>query len=533
MAYHPWHHAASYDNALRSIHYGRDRYEVPDGAFSLVTFLTARSVAQDLSQSYRASRPLEDSDLARLRHYAPRVKGILQPYKCVPDSSYLNRTSIASSVFEALKNYLSRANGHLLPNLLAYEVSVERTGFDAVVPHQYLCVFLTTNVKHVSLHFGNSSLQMKETGLARAIAELDRRTPQLRSLHIEYQSSESLHAPEVLTEHILSFHQLTAFVTDTLTVFPRALFHLAQLPELRVLKLPLQDDDITAVQSSDRSDLFPALRELHLTNERSLSHCLALLERVGSPYLSSVGLEIRNEPWTIDGVMGAINALSSRTHKERLVSIRICSGPCGGHLDVALTSDMFEPLLSLPALSDVVISVNCHYDIDDGTLHAMARAWPGLRRLELGFDHWERNDHEPQASLASLASLAQACPHLEVLRIGVDASVLPPPQPPHPAPRPAPHPLHQLRVGWSPIHDPVAVAGFLSDTFPRLRRVQSAWLVAEDFDDGPEGFWEEHEAPRMMWEEVSYDLLPGFAFVREQERNWLRGRAQRAGHVSG
>ena len=41
----------------------------------------------------------------------------------------------------------------------------------------------------------------------------------------------------------------------------------------------------------------------------------------------------------------------------------------------------------------------------------MARAWPGLRRLELGFDHWERNDHEPQASLASLAELAQACPY--------------------------------------------------------------------------------------------------------------------------
>ena len=434
-----------------------------------------------------------------------------------------------------MKSYFAGTNEKLLPNLHKFEAFAPYSaGLDSLVLHRYLDVFLTPDVQDVSLLFGDNPLALKEDVLRQALSELQRCAPELRSLSIEYREPEqNSSANTMIGDALGSFRHLTSFTADV-PITPPALLHLAQLPELRSLKLALRPDNVAALQTSGQSNLFPALRELAVTDQDSLSVCLAVFQHVSSPELRAVSLEFRGEQWAFETVVDAIAAVGSRPYAEVLTSVTISSGPFGRHIFFPITSHMLKPLYSLPSLTELVLSINCDYDIDDGTLDLIGRTWPHLRRLELGFDDLNRVWREPKVSLSSLADLARACPKLEVLRIGVDTTKLPPAPASAPAPigaplrrtpRPPAHPLRTLRVGWSEIQDPVPVAGFLSDTFPRLRTVNTAWLIAEDFEDMPAEMWEdEDEEPRLMWDEVTHDLLPALAAVREQEWNWARAQ---------
>ncbi|KAJ6465552.1 hypothetical protein C8R47DRAFT_1224414 [Mycena vitilis] len=134
-------------------------------------------------------------------------------------------------------------------------------------------------------------------------------------------------------------------------------------------------------------------------------------------------------------------------------------------------------------LVDVAIGVLEGFAVDDAAVTDLACAWPCLQKLSLTT---ERHQSTPQASLRSLQSLAQYCPQLNTLAMTFDAipAVIA-------GPENSQRSLLSIDAGYSLIATPLAVAGFLATTFPKLRKItadysenHSRWLEVEKLVHG-------------------------------------------------
>ncbi|RDX53416.1 hypothetical protein OH76DRAFT_1479864 [Lentinus brumalis] len=427
----------------------------------------------------------------------------------------------------ALRIFL--AGRPILPSLCMLELA--STGVRR--EHSYLeasaTILLAPSVNALSL-IPSSHGDWLEEVLFDVLTRTRQVTPHLQSLYIDYLAMPNIFPEGILSAAICSFHHLQSFSADRLALSSSALIHLARLPGLRVLRALLKSDQVAILQeAATTSPLFPALRDIALKERNAFADALALLNLITSSELRSIDFEVVQPeddfaPLTNSYAPGAVEvfrAIGTREHNGAVTFIRVSAGTWHSRLPgmvTAITEATLLPLYALSALRDLVVHINCDFDIEDATISRMARGWPLLRRLEFGFDDLNRNEHEPTVSFSCIASLAGACPHLESLRIGVDTSTVAHARSQDVRP-PVSDKLTRLEVGWSVMGDPVAVAGFLSESFPRLRKVHHAWLTEEDFGmEVPE----EYEIHGELWSHVDI-LLPQFAKIREQERNWAKG----------
>lgn len=89
--------------------------------------------------------------------------------------------------------------------------------------------------------------------------------------------------------------------------------------------------------------------------------------------------------------------------------------------------------------------------------------------------------------------------------------------------------LAKLEVGWSRIEDPVAIAAFLPDLFPKLLEITTGFSPPEDllYFQGPGDADERQQiladaVHAERWAEVAWVYLPRFVQIRKQERNLWR-----------
>ncbi|KAM5537047.1 hypothetical protein V8D89_009193 [Ganoderma adspersum] len=286
--------------------------------------------------------------------------------------------------------------------------------------------------------------------------------------------------------------------------------------------------------SSVVQPLFPSLRTLHLEN-RFLFPCTLLLKTVSSPVLDMVDINtcpVFGFYCTSEDVAELCTELS---YHRSLTSITVAvhtmlTGAC-------LDRQTFEPLLLLPNLETLDLDLAHELDIDNGFLMAMALAWPKLRRLEFCVDHplWDSSAYAPSATLLGLVPFAVLCPDLGILGMPVDTDTshrIPPRllerRPGLGAPE-AGSRVYHLNVGLSVVRDPVPVAAFLSDAFPKLIEVFTAWTddMEGDMNEDLDGDIGTPEEIRERWEEVVF-LVGAFKEVRSQERRWkaVHGRGQ-------
>ncbi|KAJ7775521.1 hypothetical protein B0H16DRAFT_1302809, partial [Mycena metata] len=186
------------------------------------------------------------------------------------------------------------------------------------------------------------------------------------------------------------------------------------------------------------------------------------------------------------------------------------------------SGDTIRPLLSFPNLSHVRIEGATGFLLDDDFVAAMATAWPSLASLTLcrGTLRPDRPEPPSTPSILSLQSFASHCPHLEFLRIPVNAKNLPPPAPDASHQRRRPQTaLEELHVDDAPIDKvgtdtSVDVARFLSCTFPALRTIETTPRRRR------EGV-QDMKAERQRWQEVER-VLPLLAAVRAEEEKYWR-----------
>ncbi|KAJ7660556.1 hypothetical protein B0H17DRAFT_907175, partial [Mycena rosella] len=135
-------------------------------------------------------------------------------------------------------------------------------------------------------------------------------------------------------------------------------------------------------------------------------------------------------------------------------------------LDIySVGGESLRPLFCFRNLVTVSLEHTIGVELDDAVVGNMARAWPLLESLSIPPDPAYRLSL--RVTLEGVYAFATHYPHLRLLKIAFDATVVPKIKIDG-RQRVCQHSLDQLHVAYSPIDKPRPVAKFLSTIFPHL-----------------------------------------------------------------
>ncbi|PIL34355.1 hypothetical protein GSI_03130 [Ganoderma sinense ZZ0214-1] len=242
--------------------------------------------------------------------------------------------------------------------------------------------------------------------------------------------------------------------------------HMADLEALHAHIVDFTDTDLTAHA--------PSLRSLSLRGDSPPLHGL-LSGYLDAPSLRSLTLQTSDENYSQKShQLFAILAHANFTQSLRALSITLLNDPTEvvwNDPTVGSYSTIIEPLFALKDLSSIDICLaNCLTPFADADVAAIARAWPRVQKLHIGWAPYRAHTRPP---LTSLRHFAEHCPALEQLcmtKLGIpDALDLPA------APRATAHPLRllDLKMTFARNYDggrleKAIIAQYLDHLFPNL-----------------------------------------------------------------
>ncbi|TFK93069.1 hypothetical protein K466DRAFT_160461 [Polyporus arcularius HHB13444] len=486
-------------------------------------------------------RPLVESDFTRLQHYATRVRRILFPSQCESPRfpPRVNRYEFAPSILDAFAS--QSPIKPLLPNLLVLHTSPKPSqaeSFYRSLPILFSPKLRSFNTKYsLSFQEVQSAHAPCDQSLRHMFTQLHEVAPRLTHLTVDLEYWPLPQAiRNTVSEAICQFQHLYGLFS-VVPISLEAFTHLARLRSLRVLDARLDsklvdEKDLAPLLEIPHNEFFPHLRQLHLAHQCHISLLTAMLRHVWSPWLMTIQVPVPSLREPLQQVKDCIAVIGRRRGRKKITRVYMNITPhYSNSPDTdSVDDDAILPLLKLKNLTELCLSLGYNFSLDDVICHAMAAAWRNIVVLKLGPYPEQKTS---AVTLGALVSFAHLCPSLRRLNICLDADVKHLPwqllalRPGCGKEQTA---LEVLEVGRSPIKDAVAVAGVLSDLFPNLCDVESAW----DCDDGYsqeeyDGLTEE-ERERVLAETVFYKrwndailtLVPQFALVRKQEREWAR-----------
>lgn len=435
------------------------------------------------------TRPIIQSDLSRLQHYAHRIKkfqSIGQIAKSYTDSSVAN-------IYQAL---LLTETSALLPRL--YTLSWMHVD-DNIFP--YIRLFLGPNLTELTVIFNpNSVIQLS------LLSTLRQRNPHIRRLHIHHIWGMTDILRSTIEDTVCGLNGLHTLTVPDLT--PTTLAHLANLPNLRTLKVSSASPH-NGYATMPGSVGFPTLKRFDILFCDGFQMATAAIEAMSSCRLKTfiVRFVLSSTPDAWKRMLLAAEKNYDHT-SLRILNISSYFDPFNTPERVPIRMDTLRPLTSFSGISNLKLNPAGGVDLDDTDIKDLARSWPRLKHLQLG---WNFPGHpHPRMTLSSLVSIAEYCPSLCTLYMLVDACTVPAITTSRPAGRVRHHSLVCLGIGGSPIDSEAGVAVFLSDVFPCVDSVDA--MVG--------GLLEMNETIQRwskVWEQVD-NLLPMLAAVRKQER---------------
>ncbi|KAF9237980.1 hypothetical protein BU15DRAFT_62825 [Melanogaster broomeanus] len=173
---------------------------------------------------------------------------------------------------------------------------------------------------------------------------------------------------------------------------------------------------------------FPETLHKFSLGGNSASLCTRYLECVhGSP--ESCNLRVGADESTPDDIEALLGALPVHLNKSRLRSLTVeLTSSYWTTLSsdtFTLTLDVLSPLLAFHALRDLNLDRFSAAELDDTAYAGLAKAWTGLRRLQVGTTDPSRA--RPVASFRAVISLLTYCTSLETLHVAFDGTIAPPP----------------------------------------------------------------------------------------------------------
>ncbi|KAJ7679362.1 hypothetical protein DFH06DRAFT_1291040 [Mycena polygramma] len=264
-----------------------------------------------------------------------------------------------------------------------------------------------------------------------------------------------------------------------------AITHLSSLPNLNVM---------FAICSPGPERLnitagFPQLQYLDIVVQ-DLDELMQRLDVISSTQLLRVGAQVHVEPTSAVQVQHTLAAIRDKLAEALDASVLL------GNADVSpedhmpddsalLPAEIIHPLFALRNLTSLMLTLRRSLDVDDALLKTMADSWPRLQNFHLVHHDGVQTSAPIRLTLTGLIPLAANCTKLERCSLLVDATTLPADCFRHPAGRYT-CPLHYFYVAHSSIAHAYRyqVAAFLSDLFPKLRRIaysgSDEWIDVED-----------------------------------------------------
>lgn len=315
-------------------------------------------------------RPLVAADFTRFKHYAWRVKRIMQPKE--QGQNHQPPPSALKALADAFKDMPGET---MLPNLhtLRLEALHNIDVADQEIFFRSVDVLYGPKLRDFLGITDHAPLDACDASLAR----LTEVCPNLLSFNIESVIWRADFTTSV-SRTLRSFKCLDDVRTGSIPISPEAFLHLAKLDSLQVLECQMEldkEDQFRAIfDDSEDKGYFPELLEISLAHQSSLALPIVMLHAVSSPDLYSVNVKIREGQFPRQAVKDIFTLVASRTGNQCMRSVEVSVSRATLGPGEVCTLDTIEPLLALPKLTSVTVHGFEHYAIDNYALFVMATA---------------------------------------------------------------------------------------------------------------------------------------------------------------
>ncbi|KAI0647943.1 hypothetical protein C8Q79DRAFT_924986 [Trametes meyenii] len=492
----------------------------------------------------RVPRPEE---MERVRYYARRVRHILYGPYCFDFGPHTRSLQFSPTVLRAFTHCVQAdAKGPLLPRLQSLQFVPALYGADPEEYYYHAAVLFGPNLRKVHVQY--TALPPSASGSDQSpspepfgcfLSALGEKVPKLRHLSTSNAGRWTDATAHVLALGASKFHHLTTFKTFTQPLEPRALFHLASLPSLRVIGAQLDhrfDEEMLSFFNPVRRRAgrsFHGLVELRLDHDDFVQLPRTVIRAVQSFRLHCVHVRIRRGITRAEHIRELFKTLAGSDACAVIHTVRLELGDLMYNiatLQDVVSGETLAPLYALKRLSHLSLHVKGPVTITDEDLSDAASAWPQLTHLHLepGYrvSPLDGVVFKPSATFAGLVTLARGCPLLEHLGVAINPHTAALPDARGTADlrmRPGRGVLHRalrrLDIGLSPLEEgkDVLFAAALSDVFPGLQYIGDHWryVPTQPMVDGAARARREAYAKR--WGNVRR-LFPTLVQVRVQER---------------
>lgn len=449
--------------------------------------------------------------------YAVRVKAV--DYYHVSGYPRHVRARATPEVWHALQEF--RPMTEFLPNLERLRWSWTLNFSDEQEGPGPLAVLASSKLQEVDMLYTSLNVDGKYLPLPASIADacihflsrLSRNTQKLKTLKINFLGR----APPV-SSHISSLvveaHNLTTFVSSDVPLPPLGFLHLAHCPSLQRFAAQIEPEDWTeeleTILRRRRWTCFPALRDLRLQIS-DVELCIDMINLVSSREVQNLSLYLFGGTSVAD-VARFLSVLPTQLFALQLRKLDLTMSLASSPSPTMYAQDL-APLYDLDLYNLSIYG--CEIAVSNELVRQMSEAWPNIVTLSLWNSKYINSSYK--ATLPGLLPFVYNCPHLKELRLEIDATNAAFPYP-LPDIRPAfgseQRALRELDPCYGFVSDPVFVAGFIADCFPKCERVISSWGARDlEYPD-----LATQRIQGAMWDMV-WRLVEPLAKVRAQERH--------------
>ncbi|TFK34789.1 hypothetical protein BDQ12DRAFT_656491 [Crucibulum laeve] len=457
----------------------------------------------------RLKMPIEPSDFERFNFYACRVRilGMTGAKK------YGTVYAIDREILYALK--LATKSRCIFPRL-------QRLGWDSLDDTTFSTIhlFLAPTLSTLRISFqGSPAIRLSLFPTLSEICPL--------ITHIEFAGPPSLpysahdQRREVIisvSSVLFSWKGLISVCVDEITT--EALVELSTSSTIHTFRIRRNIDDVSLrlyLSLRPQTSGFHFLRDLDICST-TIESCNALLPIIASEVLQSVKVSVRHRSspsaWKKFFADLAVHLPISSLTELCVQDVVDMSHRIHPIILPAFRFDTILPVLYFRNLTVLCIQPSSGLILGNEDIFKMSLAWPRMRYISLGTAF--RSSWGSSVTLNGLLHFAARCHHLEFLAIIIDTTVLPIKVD---GKIMKGHSLKTLRVGDSPITNPIVVAEFIWDVFPGLEYL--------NFFD-PEGYIARSSAAALIstssfhrgWREVDRCLKVFRSIRSQQEIYW-------------
>ncbi|KAJ6483516.1 hypothetical protein C8R47DRAFT_1132468 [Mycena vitilis] len=459
----------------------------------------------DKDDSECLRRPIVPTDWERPLAYSHRVKSFKYEDEIWGHSL---------EFFETLR--LCFPGEHLFPNLESLEWVASSEPASIIYAH----LFLGSHLTLLTLGYLASAAHLS------FLSTITARCPLLTEVEIVFTDEMQLSGQfQSLSLLVRSLSRLEKLIVPSLD--RAALDHLAQLPAFESLTLTNQVLTSAPVPTNPSTDHpFATLESLDITGT-TVEALIAIIPLLTHAPMNDLVATFPTLPAShlISQFYADLATRCSHTHASLSVlrlgrQTHVDNIPDATQSAVNVVNGaLLRPLFVFSNLTFVTLSAPVGFDIDDALIADMARSWPNIEALEL-----HASDFAPVPSrltLSSLQLLARHCPCLRTLHLCLDASTVPDweafkadKKKKKKGGRVRQNVLVSLYMSRSPIGEPLSVAAFLSNIFPKLKFVTTDKVYIQTPS-------QETIAMHTQWKIVEA-ALPVLRKVRAEERYWAR-----------